>query len=66
MQSKFNTITKLYTPAELGKFLNVSKTTVYRLIESNRIPFYKIKGSIRFSHEDVLNYLNNNRIEPIN
>lgn len=60
-----NTIIKLYTPNELGKLLNISKTTVYRLIDSRKIPFYKIKGSIRFAENDVVKYLEENRIEPI-
>ncbi len=57
MKIESNTIKKLYNPDELAEILNISKVTVYRLIESRKIPFYKIKGSIRFSENDVLSYL---------
>lgn len=63
MKTDSNTIIKLYNSDELAKFLNVSKVTVYRLIETRKIPFYKIKGSIRFAEPDVLKYLEQNRIE---
>jgi len=60
-----NTIKKLYSTEELADILNVSKVTIYRLVESRKIPFYKIKGSIRIAENDVLNFLEQNRIEPI-
>lgn len=60
-----NTITKLYSTEEIAKILNVSKVTVYRLIESKKIPFYKIKGSIRIAEKDVMEFLERNRVEPI-
>lgn len=66
MSVGFNTSSRFYTPNEFGKFLSISKTTVYRLIDTRKIPFYKIKGSIRFAEQDVLNFLKENRIEPIN
>jgi len=59
-----NTI-KMITPIELANSLHISRTSVYRLIDQRKIPFYKIKGSIRFKQDDVMNYLENNRIEPI-
>lgn len=54
---------KLYTVDELAEILCVSKVTIYRLVESRKIPFYKVKGSIRFSENDVLEYLQDNKIE---
>ena len=59
-----NTI-KMITPIELASSLHISRTSVYRLIDQRKIPFYKIKGSIRFKQDDVMNYLENSRIEPI-
>ena len=66
MKTDFNLNLKLYTTDELAKIFNISKPTVYRIIESRKIPFYKVKGSIRFSRDDVLKYLEENRIESVN
>lgn len=52
-------------PDELAEFLNISKPTVYRLIEKRQLPFYKIRGSLRFKTEDVVKFLEESRIEPI-
>ena len=51
-------------PEELAGLLSISKPTVYWLIEKRQIPFYKIGGSLRFKIEDVMVYLDNNRVEP--
>jgi len=56
-------IVKLYNIDQVAKLLSVSKVTVYRLVESQILPCYKIKGSIRVSYEDILKYLEKNRIE---
>ena len=65
MNTSSNTIPKLLTPDELAEFLQISKTSVYRMIEKRLIPFFKVKGSLRFDKQDVLEYLQKNRIEPI-
>lgn len=65
MDTGSNTIQKLLTPDELADFLQISKTTVYRIIDKRLIPFYKIKGCLRFDLNDVLAYLQKNRIEPV-
>jgi len=57
--------TKLLSPNDLAKILNISKPSIYRLIEGRTIPFYKIGGSLRFSEKDVIKYLEKNRIEEI-
>ena len=56
---------ELLTIAEVAKLLNVSVTSVRRLQDSRHLPFYKIGGSIRFSKNDILAYLEKQRIEPI-
>jgi len=53
-------------PEELASILSISRPTVYRLIEKRQIPFYKIGGSLRFKIEDVMAYLDHNRVEPFN
>ena len=57
---------QLITTDELAKILNVSQTTIYRIIEARKIPFYRVSGSIRFDKKDVANYLNEKRVESIN
>jgi excisionase family DNA binding protein len=50
---------------DLSKVFNISQATAYRIVESRKIPFYKIGGTIRFDEKDILAYLAKNRIEPI-
>lgn len=64
MTAGFNTIVKLYTIDQVAEILSISKITMYRLVEARKIPFYKIKGCIRFAENDLANYLNQNRIGP--
>jgi excisionase family DNA binding protein len=63
--SEHNQISSLITPKDLAVLLKVSNTTIYRIIESRKISFYKINGSIRFRHIDVETYMNGNRFEPL-
>jgi len=56
---------KLLSIKDLGKLFNISKTTAYRIVESRKIPFYKIGGALRFSEKDILAYLEENRIDQI-
>lgn len=66
MTTDFNAIYKFYSIKELSEIFNISKVTIYRLVESRKIPFYKIKGCIRFAHNDVIQYLEQNRLESVN
>ena len=63
MQSNSNQTTELLTPDELAHMLKISKVGVYRLVDKRLIRFYKVMGSIRFEKNDVLTYLQNNRVE---
>jgi len=63
MNSDFNNIIKLYTTDELAEILKISKVTVYRIVESRKITFCKIKGGIRFAENDILKYIKNNKVE---
>lgn len=56
---------KFFTTPDLAEYLNVSKTTVYRLVETRKIAFYKIKGAIRFQMKDIEDYLEKNRVNTI-
>ena len=60
-----NPIPKLITPDELARLLRISKAGVYRLVEKRIMPFYKVKGSLRFDQKDVIDYLQGTRIGPV-
>lgn len=64
MQVDLNTIEFLSTE-QLALFLGLSKTSVYRLMNQRRIPFYKLGHNIRFKRDDVLEYLERNCIKSI-
>ena len=58
-------VKNLITPEDLMKLLNISKSSVYRLVDKRSIPFYKIGGNLRFSIIDIEGYLNKVKVEPI-
>ncbi len=60
-----NTLESLYNIDQVSSALGISKITLYRLVESRKIPFYRIKGCIRFSERDIKDYLDSIRIEPV-
>lgn len=55
----------LITPDELSKMLKISKSSVYRFVDGRILPFYKVGGNLRFSLNDIDDYLNGVRIEPM-
>ena len=63
MPADSHPIPNLITPDELSDFLRISKVGVYRLVEKRLIPFYRVKGSLRFDRKDVRAYLTQNRVE---
>ncbi len=56
---------KLITPDDLADILQISRPTVYRLIEKRAIPFYKVGGSVRFCQQDIQDYLNKSLVNEI-
>ncbi len=57
---------KLLTVDEIAAMFRVSKTTVYRIVESRLIPFYRLGGKLRFKEDEVLAYLEAQRVKPKN
>lgn len=55
----------LLTVGEVAVMLRMSKVTVYRIVESRKIRFYKLQGGLRFNRVDVDAYLQSNCVEPI-
>lgn len=56
---------KMLSINEIAQMFSVSKATMYRIVDSRKITFYKIGGTIRFTEEDITKYLEANRINPI-
>ena len=57
---------ELLKPDELAKLLKIPlKPGVYDLVSQRKIPFIKVGGRLRFNKKDVLEYLNQNRVEVI-
>jgi len=53
------------SPKELKEILGVSLLTVYRLVDSRKIPAFKIGNSLKFMKEDIIAYLDKNRIDQV-
>jgi len=64
MPTDFHSQFKLLTPDELAEMLRISKTSVYRLVEQRKIPFYRLRGNLRFEQKDIMDFLRQNRVEP--
>lgn len=60
-----STTDNLITPDELADFLQISKATIYRLIDGRKIPFCKIGGSLRFRKSDIDGYIEKSIVEPL-
>jgi excisionase family DNA binding protein len=48
---------KLLTVVELSEKLQCSKSTIYRMINDELIPYYNIRGGYRFDLREVLEAL---------
>jgi len=53
------------TVLEVAGMLRVSRTSVYRLAERRKIPFYKLERGLIFSRSDVETFLSNRRVETM-
>jgi len=51
------------SPNELKEILGISLPTIYRLIDSRKLPAFKIGSSLRFHKDDVIQFLKSNRID---
>jgi excisionase family DNA binding protein len=56
---------ELLTPKELAGVLRISMTGVYRLVDGRKIRFYRVRGALRFDRQDVLAYLRQRCVEPM-
>lgn len=55
----------LLTLDDVATLLRVSKTTVYRLVERRELPFCRVGRSLRFTAQDIDEYLRTRRVGSI-
>jgi excisionase family DNA binding protein len=58
-------IKALLSSDELAEYLGISVSTVYRLVESRQIPFYKLGRGLRFKQEDISKFIDDNRTDTM-
>lgn len=56
---------KLLTIDAVAEMFSVSKTTVYRMAQSRILPFYRIGGNLRFDEQEMVDYLERQRVAPM-
>ncbi|MBI1311744.1 helix-turn-helix domain-containing protein [bacterium] len=57
----------LLTVKDVAQRLNVSQSCIYQLVETGKIPHHRIgvgRGAIRFTEDDITEYLQNAREQP--
>lgn len=57
----------LLTVADVARWLTVSASLVYQLVDAGKLPVHRIgngRGAIRFRPADIEEYLDDCRIEP--
>lgn len=52
---------KMLTEAEVAEWLSVSKSTLHMLRESKEIPYMKVGSCIRYSEDEIKEWLEKNR-----
>ncbi len=56
----------LLTKEEVAEILKIEPTTVYKLVNSKKIPHVKWGNILRFRMEDVLKFIKDNLVEEHN
>ncbi|MBR0960902.1 helix-turn-helix domain-containing protein [Bradyrhizobium japonicum] len=57
---------ELLTLIEVAEALKISVSSVRRLQQARRLPFFKVGGALRFAKADILSYLQSRRVGPVN
>ena len=55
----------LLSVKEVGKILNISKSTLYRIIARGTLPHLRISSALRFSPADLEQYLTSCRVAAV-
>lgn len=62
MQNNNHNYYDLLTVSEIADLLRLSRVSIYRMIDSKKLPCYKLSGSLRFDRSDILEFIKNNKI----
>jgi excisionase family DNA binding protein len=54
---RYSKMDKFYTPEEIAQLMSCSKDKVYKMIESNAIPFIRFGNSVRIFKPTFENWL---------
>ncbi len=65
MSVSFDPIINMLDKKDLMSLFKVSKSTIELMVRSRQIPFYKIGGIIRFNQDEVVSFMQRNRVETI-
>lgn len=63
--SDFQSHITLLTIPEAAEFLTISVSSMRRLQQERRIPFFRVGGSVRFSKRDLASYLEQQRVSSL-
>jgi len=55
----------LMTPNEVIGILRISMAGLYRLVDKRILPFHKVGRGLRFTEQDLAEYLTSGRVESI-
>jgi len=58
-------MSKILTVPDLAQKIKLSTSTVYRYVSQRKIPFYKLDQAVLFREEDIDEWLESRRVEPI-
>ena len=54
---------EILTLKEVAEYLKLAEKTAYRLAADGKLPGFKVGGSWRFKREDVLSWIENQKID---
>ena len=52
----------LLTIEEVSNILKISESTIYRWVHKREIPFVKLGGKLRFSQDEIQEYIKKNSV----
>ena len=58
-------MTNIVTAKEVGEYLKLSESTIYKLAANGEIPGFKIGDSWRFDMEEILKMIRECRNDPV-
>lgn len=58
-----NKLPRLIKADEAAEILQLTRRTIYDLVQKRKIPFYRYDGGIRFDVEDLKEYLEKRRVK---